>query len=269
MSVTHHKARRLSAMVRYIPRVLLIAAFTELFCITAEPIPVRQVQGATAGFLLLKAADGRVIGMADEVSTVRGNQVRFRVIFRFRDGSIDDEASVFTQSKVFRLVSDHHIQKGPSFPEPLDMSIDVPASSVTWRETKDGKDKVQTEKMDLPNDLANGMTSLIAENFPDNCTEMKVPYLAGTSKPRLVTLSTKPDGEDRFHVAGVSRRSKKFRIHVEIGGVTGLVAPLIGKQPSDVEMWVTDGAMPTFLKLQGAFYENGPIWITQLTSPVW
>jgi hypothetical protein len=134
---------------------------------------------------------------------------------------------------------------------------------------KDGEEKLQTEHMDLPADLANGMTPLIIENFPKNRAEMKVSYLTGTSKPRLVTLSAKPDGEDKFELGGVSRRSKKFKIHVELGGVAGMIAPLIGKQPPDIELWGSEGEVPTFLKLVGPLYANGPIWTVQIASPVW
>jgi hypothetical protein len=235
----------------------------------AEPIPVKERQGAMYAFLLLKSPDGRVIAVGDQVNTIDGNKVRSRLIFRFRDGSIDDEVCVFTQGSVFRLLTDHHIQKGPSFPEPLNMSMNVPAGAVTWREAKGGKEKVQSGHMDLPQDLANGMTSLIVENFPKHQAEMKVSYLAGTSKPRLVTLSVRPEGEDKFEIGGSSRPSKKFRIHIEIGGVAGVIAPLIGKQPSDIEMWASEGEVPIFLKMVGALYANGPTWTMQITAPVW
>ncbi len=247
---------------------MLVARFgvSHLF---ADPIPVKEKQGASYGFLVVKSADGKTIAIADDISTVERNRITSRTTFRFRDGSIDDEISVFTQESVFRLISDQHVQKGPSFREPLDVSIDVPMKTVSWREMKNGKDEFHTEHMDLPPDLANGMTSLIVENFPANVAELKVSYLAGTSKPRVVKLSTKPDGEDTFRVAGVTLHSKKYRIHVEIGGVAGLVAPLIGRQPADIEMWVTAGKVATFLKMEGPLYYKGPIWTTELAAPVW
>ncbi len=248
---------------------VMFLALADVRRASAEPIPVKEVQGAMSGFLVLKSPDGRVIAVGDEVDTVDGDKVRSRLTFRFRDGSIDDEVSVYTQDAVFRLVTDHHIQKGPSFPDALDLSINVPARTVTWREAKDGKEKFQTGRMDLPSDLANGMTSLIVENFPKNQSEMKVSYLAGSSKPRVVTLSVKPDGEEVYEIAGVIRHSKKFKVHIEIGGIAGIIAPLTGKQPSDIEMWVSEGKVPVFLKMVGALYANGPIWTMQTTSPVW
>ena len=87
--------------------------------------------------------------MGTEINTVEGNRVRSQTTFRFQDGSIDDEVAVFTQERVFQLVSDHHIQKGPSFPEPMDLSINVPAKSVSWREMKKGKVERHTDHMRL------------------------------------------------------------------------------------------------------------------------
>jgi hypothetical protein len=151
----------------------------------------------------------------------------------------------------------------------MDLSINVPAKTVSWRELKHGKAERHTEHMDLPADLANGMTSLLVQNFPAGAAELKVSYLAGSSKPRVVKLSAKPEGEETFRVGALNGHSKKYKIHVEIGGLAGVVAPLLGKQPSDIEMWVTAGEAATFLKMVGPLYEKGPIWTMQLAAPVW
>ena len=262
--------RRLLAGVLCRFVVLLAVAQFAVRHLRADAIPVKEKQGTMHGFLVLKSAEGKIIAMGTEINTVEGNRVRSRTTFHFRDGSIDEEVSTFTQERVFQLISDHHIQKGPSFPDPMDLSINVPAKTVSWREIKHGKAERRIEHMDLPPDLANGMTSLIVQNFPANAAELKVSYLAGASKPRVVKLSAKPDGGETFRVAGVSRRhSKRYKIQVEIGGLAGVVAPLVGKQPSDVEMWVTAGEVATFLKMVGPLYEKGPIWTMQLAAPVW
>ncbi|HEY6986773.1 MAG TPA: hypothetical protein VH369_00235, partial [Bryobacteraceae bacterium] len=172
-----------------------------------DAIPVKEKQGTMHGFLVLRSAEGKIIATGTEINTIEGNRVRSRTTFHFQDGSIDDEVSAFTQESVFQLVSDHHIQKGPSFPDPLDLSINVPARRVSWREIKHGKAERHTEHMDLPPDLANGMTSLIVQNFPVGAAELKVSYLAGSSKPRVVKLSAKPDGEETFRVGAVGGHS--------------------------------------------------------------
>jgi hypothetical protein len=232
-------------------------------------VAAHRKQGSSHGFLLLKSTDGKVIAVGDQISITHGDQVRSRLVFHFRDGSIDDETTVFRQGTVLALMSDHHIQRGPSFPEPLDMMVNVASKQVTWHEVKDGKDEVKSQQMDIPPDLANGIVSPILENFPVKATEMKVSYIAGASKPRLVKLAITRSEEDRFRVGGTRHRAGTFNIHIEIGGVAGAVAPMIGKQPSDIKVWVMDGEVPTFLKMVGALYQKGPIWTMVLTSPVW
>ena len=60
----------------------------------------------------------------------RGPRVTSRLVFRFKDGSLHDETAVFTQRQQFRLVNDHLVQKGPSFPQPIDMTIDAAKGQV-------------------------------------------------------------------------------------------------------------------------------------------
>lgn len=139
---------------------------------------------------------------------------------------------------------------------------------MTYHEFKDGKDQVNTEHLDLPPDLVNGMLPETLQNFPRNAAEMKVSYIAG-SKPRLVHLSIKPEVDDPFTVAGIRHQARRYNIHVEIGGVAGVIAPVIGKQPSDIKVWVMAGEVPMFLKMEGQFYQQGPIWTAELASPTW
>jgi hypothetical protein len=249
--------------------ISLVVSVTAPVPLSANPTPVLQKQGSQRGFLLLRSADGVIIAVGDQVNVVRGNSVHSRLIFHFRDGSIDEEVTVFRQASTFQLVRDHHVQKGPSFPQPLDVTIEMKSGQVTWHDLKNGKDEVKTEHMDLPPDLSNGLMSLIVQNFPAKATEMKVSYLAGGSKPRIVRLIVKPDGQRVFRLGGSSRRANQFKVHIEIGGVAGVIAPVVGKQMPDIEMWVSDGEVPTFLRMEGPLYEQGPIWTMELTVPTW
>jgi hypothetical protein len=81
----------------------------------AAPVPVRAVEGTIHGLLELRADDGQVIATGDVFRVLRGNRVTSRTLFQFKDGSVDDETTVFSQLHTFQLISDHHIQKGPSF----------------------------------------------------------------------------------------------------------------------------------------------------------
>ena len=75
----------------------------------ADPVPVRHPQGSSHGFLALKTVDGTRIATGDATQMVHGDRVTSRLVFRFRDNSIDDDITVFSQRGVFRLISDHHI----------------------------------------------------------------------------------------------------------------------------------------------------------------
>ena len=96
----------------------------------AEPVAVRHSEGIVHGFLVLRTLDGDSIADGELVQTARGDRVTSRLSFRFKDGSAHEETAVFTQRQQFRLVSDHLVQKGPSFARSLDMTIDAPSGKV-------------------------------------------------------------------------------------------------------------------------------------------
>ncbi len=192
-----------------------------------------------------------------------------RLVFRFKDGSVDDETAVFTQRDCFRLISDHHIQKGPAFSHPADVLINASTGQVTVRFTENGQKKVETSHLDLPPDLCNGMILDVMKNIRPDTTETKLSYLAATPKPRLVKLSIEPKGEETFSIAGTHHKSTRFRAKIELGGLAGVIAPMIGKQPADVDVWVVGGGAPAFVKSEGPLYLGGPIWRIEMTSPVW
>jgi hypothetical protein len=39
-------------------------------------------------------------------------------------------------------------------------------------------------------------------------------------------------------------------VKVELGGVAGIIAPLIGKRPADTKVWVVGGEAPAFVKAE-------------------
>ena len=64
-------------------------------------------------------------------------------------------------------------------------------------------------------------------------------YLTASPKPRVIHLSVKPDGQDTFRSAGLPNKASRFKVHAEIGGITGAIAPLVGKEPPDAHVWIT------------------------------
>jgi hypothetical protein len=47
------------------------------------------------------------------------------------------------------------------------------------------------------------------------------------------------------------------------------VAPIIGKQPPNIEVWIVGGQAPTFVREQGPTYPDGPSYTIELASPTW
>jgi len=227
----------------------------------SEPVAVKQKQGASRGFLIIRSEAGEMLatGELTQVAKTSSSSLVSRLTYRFRDGSIDDETSTFTQRGVFRLLRDHHIQKGPFFPKPADVEVDTTTGTVTSRSVdKDGKEKVETEHMDLPPDLSNGLVAVSLLNVPPNVAPFKISMLAASGKGRLVKLAIEPIGEQPFLAVGVPRKATVFRAHIEIGGVAGVVAPLVDKQPDDEMVWILEGAAPVFIRQVGQLYVGGP-----------
>jgi hypothetical protein len=230
----------------------------------ADPVPVRYLQGSEHGFVVVKTLAGTRVATGDMTQVLHGDRVTARLTLRFRDGSIDDDTTVFTQRGVFRLISDHHVQRGPSFPKPIDVLIDALSGQITSR-TKDGKST--KEHLDLPPDLSNGLPPNLLMNILPSAPETKLAFVAPTAKPRLIHVSIKPLGEVPFTVGGIKRKAIDYVLHVELGGITGVVAPLIGKQPGDSHIWILGGASPAFIREEGALYEGGPVWRIEQISP--
>ncbi|HUX45219.1 MAG TPA: hypothetical protein VMV57_10755 [Terracidiphilus sp.] len=237
---------------------------------SAAQVAVRHTEGVLHGFLVLRTLAGEPLADGDLIQIARGNRVTSQLVFHFKDGSVHDETAVFSQRGKFRLLSYHLIQKGHAFQHPIEVSLDGSTGKVTVHSTDDdGKEKVETEQLDLPPDVANGLVLILLKNIPSQATQMTLSMVAATPKPRLVKLAITRQGEDVFSVGGTSRKATRYGVKVEIGGLTGLIAQLLGKQPPDTHIWILDGDAPAFVKLEGPLCLGGPIWRIELESPVW
>jgi hypothetical protein len=249
---------------------LALAMLLQWGALSADPLPVRHPEGLVHGFLVLRALDGEMLAEGDLTQVTRGDRVTSVLAFHFKDGSLHEETVVFSQRRNFRLISYRLVQKGPTFKEPVDMTADSSTGRLTVRYAdKDGKEKTATEVRTLPTDLANGMIPVLLKNVAPNMPVVRFSMVAATPKPRLVKLAISRDGDDSFSIAGSRRKATRYDIKVEIGGLSGVVAPLVGKQPPDTHVWILEGSAPAFLKSEGPLFEGGPIWRIELTSPVW
>ena len=250
--------------------LVVCATLLQPGAISAAPVAVRHAEGLVHGFLVLRTLAGDTLADGDLIQVASGDRVTSRLVFRFKDGSVHDETAVYSQRRNFRLLTDHLVQKGPAFQHPMEVSIDGFTRQVAVRSTDDdGKEKVVTERLDLPPDVANGLVLTLLKNVRSDAPQMTVSMVAATPKPRLVKLAITPQGEEPFSVGGSSRKATHYVVKVEIGGAAGLVAPLLGKQPPDTHVWILGGEAPAFVKSEGPLYFGGPIWRIELVSPVW
>jgi hypothetical protein len=231
----------------------------------AAPVAARRRQEPMHQLLVVKSADGKVIANGEEICTADGNRIRSDLVFRFLDGSLDEQITIFTQDQVFRLINDRHVQKGPSFPTSLDFTVDVPSSTVTWHQQKSGRDKVYSEHVALPDDVANGLIPLLAENVAPGSAGLQVSWIAVALRPILVTITVQPDPSPA--PASAPSHAQRLLLHPELHGLAWLVAPLLDKQPADLHFSVSDDPQPSFLRVVGPFYQGGPVWTVENVGP--
>jgi hypothetical protein len=252
-------------------RVLASILCGVVFCagsVAAAQVEVQQREGLIHGFLALRTLEGETIADGDLIQTTHGDRVTSRLIFHFKDGSIHDDTAVFSQHRHFRLLSDHLIQKGPAFEHPMEMTVNGSTGQVTVRYADNGKEKTATEHLQLPADIANGLVLTLLKNVPPD-VDTKVAFVAATPKPRLVKLAVTPQGEEAFSTGDAHRKAMHYVVKIEIGGLSGVFAELLGKQPPDTQVWILQGEAPAFIKSEGPLALGGPIWRIELVSPVW
>ena len=231
---------------------------------------VRYTEGLVHGFLTLRTLDGVQIAAGDLLQVAQGNRVTSRLVFHFNDGSLHDETAVFSQRGQFRLVSDHLIQKGPTFPQSIDMTIDTASGNVRVQYTdEDGSRHEDTKHDPLPPDLANGIVPILLKNVTPQAAPKAVSFVAATPKPRVVTLNIVPSGEHALSIAGRKSVATEYMLKVDLGGMTGVVASLFGKPPPDSRVWITGGEAPAFVRSEQPLYAGGPVWRIELATPRW
>jgi hypothetical protein len=231
----------------------------------AEPISVRHIQQPMHRFMVARSEAGNIIARGEFWQVVQGNEVTMRLTYHFVDGSIDDETTTYRQEGTFRLVRNHHVEQGPFFARPTDFAVDAATGTATTRTTdRNGKIQVQSEHIDLPDDLANGFVGTLLLNVPQNSTPFRVGMLVPVGGGRLIRLLISRDGEQPFHRTDQTLHAAVFRIHPELGGIVGLLARLIGLQPKDVMVWVLEGDDPAVVRIVGQLGGYGPLVNSEL-----
>lgn len=240
-----------------------------LLCATildAAPVRVRFLEGTTRGFLVIRTPAGERIGHGELTQKPRGDEVGSRLLLQLKDGSVHDEATTYSQRGVFRLEAYRLTQRGPSFPG-AEVSFDRKSGryQAKTRERAGASEETASGEFDMPADLANGMTLLMLKNLaPGEKTTAQL--AAFTPKPRLLRMDLHQEGEDRVVFAGDAKQAARYLVNLEIGGVTGLVASVIGKRPPDLRYWLALGEIPAFVRFEGAMFLNGPVWRVEMAG---
>jgi len=238
--------------------LLTLATILAAGAAAAEPVAVRYTEGITRGFPVLRSLGGDKLAQGELIQVPRGGDiVESRLIFRFRDGSIYDERAVFSQDRVFTLLSYHLVQRGPSFPETLDATIDRSTGryAVRYRADEDSDEEVLQGSFELPGDAYNGLLSMLMKNLPAGDSRT-VQIVAFTPRPRLVKMLLAPAAEDPMKVNDAAVVATRFLIRPQLG----LFASLLVTDIPDVKCWIAGGDAPAFLRFEGPLYFMGPMW---------
>jgi hypothetical protein len=238
--------------------------------LVAEQVLVRYLEGRIHGFVVLRDLDDNILASGELTQLANGSRVTTELRFHFKDGSIHEETAVFSQRRTFQLLTYHLVQKGRVFKRETDLSVNASTGQTIVRyKDDDGNEKTISDRLQLPADLANGIVTTLMSDIDPKAPKTTVSMLVATPKPRLVKLEISPAGEDSFSIGGSAAKALRYVVKVDIGGISGVIAPIIGKQPPDTHIWMVDGRAPGFLKSEGQLYEGGPIWRIEMASPIW
>ena len=254
---------------RRIPLPLILSAALWSGVASSEPVAVRHTEGTLRGFVVVRSLDDKLLADGEGTQTVRGDRVTSRLTLRFKDGSTHEETTVYSQNKQLQLISYHLAQKGPSFPQPLEMSLEGTGKVTVQYQDERRTPQSEVHNFAAPPDLANGLVAKLLMNVRPESVPTSFSYMSATPKPRLVKLLVSTAGREQFTVGGAPREAMHYVLKVEISGVAGVLAPIVGKQPPDSHVWIATGDVPMFVKAEQPFYANGPLWRIELASPTW
>jgi len=230
----------------------------------AAPIEVRFAEGAAHGLLLVRSVSGETVGHGDLLQTAHGDRVESRLILRFKDGSLHDEHVVFSQQRVFTLLSYRLMQRGPSFPETVEVSLDRKTGSYNARSARDGKEQGSSGSIELPPDVYNGMAPTLLKNLARGASET-VQVVAFAPKPRLIGLEMTPAGAQRVLVGDLARQATRYALKPRLGAALRFFATVMGMAPADQECVILTEDVPAFVRCEGPLYVKGPVWRIEQT----
>ncbi|HWR21571.1 MAG TPA: hypothetical protein VN444_06905, partial [Verrucomicrobiae bacterium] len=162
------------------------------------------------------------------------------------------------------------VQRGPSFPDQIDVSINRGTAEYKVRSKagKDGKEEVLTGAFDLPKDVYNGMFVTLLLNLPKGASET-VNFLAFTPRPEVIKLELLLMGEHTVRIGNLTQKAVQYVFKPDIGMIRELFGKATGKIPAQFhyDCWILSDEVPSFVQFEGPLQLMGPIMRIELVSP--
>ena len=212
-------------MTNFLPRVLafalVCAAALAICALRAAPqVAVRHSQGILHGFLIGRSEDGEAIAAGGLSQIARGERVTVHTELHLKDGSLQDETTVYSQRGRLALVSDHMIQRGPQFKRPMEMTVVRASRRVTVNYADDdGKQ----QNRDGDNELAAGPGQRNRADFAagSGCGNAENPRVPGGGRAEAASGEADDYAAGRQAATGFARLDRPGRgtDSREVGGI--------------------------------------------------
>jgi hypothetical protein len=235
----------------------------------AATVTVRHPEGTTHGYLALVAENGQRVAQGELFQTVTGARVDSRLVFYFKDGSLHDERVVFSQHRLFTLLSYRLTQNGPSFPEAVEILMDRPSGRYAVRSRMGQEpEEMLSGQLDLPPDVYNGMLLMLLKNLPRR-VEATVRLVVFTPTPRVVPIKLVPVREETVKVGAASKQATQYELRPQLGRGMRFFGRLFGLLPvkDHYYCWILHDGPPAFVQFEGPLFLKGPIWRIELLNP--
>ena len=169
-----------------------------------------------------------------------------------------DERTTYSQRGVFRLEAYHLTQSGPSFPG-ADVAFDRKSWPLPGEDAREGR-RARGDGERRVRDAAGSRQRPDAPLAQEHAARGTGHRPAGGvhAEAALSRMELHQEGEDRIVFAGDPKQAARHLVDLEIGGVTGVVASVIGKNPPDLRYWLALGDIPAFVRFQGAMFLERP-----------
>jgi hypothetical protein len=249
--------------------VAICALWIAIDCHGAEaaPVEVRYPEGVSQGFVTLSTLEGNQLGEGELSQSAAGaDRVVSRLTLHFKDGSLHDETVLFSQKNIFGLLSYKLVQRGPTFPDPIEITLEAESGNYSIRWSGGTTEPTTTKgRLNLPPDIYNGMTVTLLKNLPTNAS-VTVHMLDFLPDPKLYAVELTPIEKESLKAGGLTREATHYVLKPKIGWILTTFAALFGKTLPRYHFWLLKKDVPAFVRFEGPLYGNGPAWRIEQAS---